>query len=391
MVNVFASRCVIPIQVTVPGESFRAYIPPALPPDPALDLNPLLGLLEKASTALGRLDGLNAVLPSTDVFIYQYVRKEALLSSQIEGTQSSFSDLLLFEHEMAPGVPLDDVREVSNYVGAMEHGLKRLAEGFPLSARLWRELHEVLLRSGRGQKQAPGEFRTSQNWIHGSRPGNAEFVPPPHQEVMRCIGDLEKFLHQETSDLPTLIKAGLAHVQFETIHPFLDGNGRLGRLLVVLFLVSRGMIAKPLLYISLYLKANRSTYYALLQKVRFSGAWEEWLEFFLNGVIETANQACHAAERTLALFSDDRARIAQVARRGPTMLRVHEVLQKEIIGNVPKLSELSGLTQPTVQSALIGLGTLGIVREISGRQRNRIYVYERYLEIMSEGTQPLPR
>ncbi len=389
MVSDRRDRLVIPKRVSVAGEPFNAFVPPPLPPRPPLDLPPLLPLLEKASTALGRLDGLNAVLPSTDIFIYQYVRKEALLSSQIEGTQSSYSDLLLFELEMAPGVPLDDVREVSNYVAAMEHGLRRLSDGFPLSSRLLREVHEVLLRSGRGAKKQPGEFRTSQNWIGGSRPGNAEFVPPPHDEIANCVAALESFIHDDVHSLPILIKAGLVHVQFETIHPFLDGNGRVGRLLVALYLIAKGLLAKPLLYLSLYLKTNRAAYYALLQRVRFEGAWEEWLEFFLQGIFETADQACRTAERTLRLFAEDRSKIAQVPRRGPTMLRVHEILQREIVSTVPRLAATSGLTQPTVLSALQALAKLGIAKEATGRRRNRVFVYERHLQIMNEGTQPI--
>ncbi len=227
------------------GENVRAFVPPALPPDPPLDISPELhDLLEKANRGLGRLDGVARLFPDPDLFLYMYVRKEALLSSQIEGTQSSFSDLLLFENKEVPGVPMDDVKEVSNYVAAMNHGLERLRGGFPLSLRLLKEIHGILLSKGRGHAKAPGEFRTSQNWIGGSRPGNAAFVPPPPNKVMECMGALEKFLHDEPVKTPLLVKAALAHVQFETIHPFLDGNGRAGRLLITLLMCAEGALAQ---------------------------------------------------------------------------------------------------------------------------------------------------
>ena len=258
----------------------RAYIPPPLPPRPALDLELLYEKLEAANRALGRLDGVTSILPDTPLFLYMYVRKEALLSSQIEGTQSSLSDLLLYESDIAPGVPIDDVLEVSNYVAAMNLGLQRIRERVPNSNRLLREIHGVLLSKGRGSRKDPGEFRRSQNWIGGTRPGNARFVPPPPDKVADCMGDLEKYIHEKSKRLPLLIRAALAHVQFETIHPFLDGNGRLGRLLITLMLQAEGVLREPVLYLSLFLKTHRDTYYDLLQQVRKSGDWEVWLEFF---------------------------------------------------------------------------------------------------------------
>jgi Fic family protein len=227
-------------------------------------------------------------LPNTQLFIYLYVRKEAVLSSQIEGTQSSFTDLLLYENDEAPGVPLEDVEEVSSYVAAVNHGLKRLREGFPLSLRLIREIHEVLLSTGRGSDKTPGEFRRSQNWVGGSRPGNVLFVPPPPERVMECMSALEKFLHDDPVRMPALIKVALTHVQFESIHPFLDGNGRLGRLLITFLLCVEGALSQPILYLSLYFKSHRQDYYDLLQKVREEGDWESWGRFFLNSVLETA-------------------------------------------------------------------------------------------------------
>ena len=258
---------------------------------------------------LGRLDGVSTLLPDEALFLYAYVRKEAVLSSQIEGTQSSLSDLLLFELEEATGVPLDDVREVSNYVAALEHGLPRLRENFPLSNRLIREIHGVLLSSGRGRNKTPGEFRRSQNWIGGSRPGNASFVPPPHTTVPDCMTAFERFLHAKDDGLPVLLRAGLAHLQFETIHPFLDGNGRVGRLLITLLLCHAGLLRQPLLYLSLYFKQHRSDYYDLLNHVRRTGDWEAWLAFFLEGVKQTAEGAVSTAKRLSRMFQDDRKRI----------------------------------------------------------------------------------
>ena len=268
----------VPLPSTA-GENARAFVPHLLPPDPPLVLDAeIQELVEKAMLALGRLDGLTTALPDPTLFLYSYIRKEAVLSSQIEGTQSSLSDLLLFEVEGVSGVPLDDVQEVSNYVAAMSYGLKRLEE-LPLSLRLLKEIHGVLLAKGRGSKQEPGEFRRSQNWVGGTRPGNAKFVPPPADHLLECLGALEKFLHNDPVKTPLLIKAALAHVQFETIHPFLDGNGRLGRLLITFLFCAEGTLSEPLLYLSLYFKQYREQYYDLLQSVRLTGDWEAWLRF----------------------------------------------------------------------------------------------------------------
>ncbi|CCB67858.1 MULTISPECIES: Fic family protein [unclassified Hyphomicrobium] len=372
------------------GERVRCYVPRPLPPDPQLDLTRLMGRITRADQALGRLDGVASILPSTGLFVFMYVRKEALLSSQIEGTQSSFSDLLLFENEETPSVPFDDVEEVSNYVVAMKHGLKRLAEGFPLSLRLIREMHEKLLTSGRGSGKQPGEFRSSQNWIGGTRPGNAIFVPPPPEKVIACLGDLEKFLHDRES-YPVLIRAALAHVQFETIHPFLDGNGRLGRLLITLMLCEEQTLSEPILYLSLYLKKNRARYYELLQLVREKGDWETWLEFFLDGVVETAEQGADTARRMLALFNKDKEKISTLGRATASALRVHGELQKAPLLSVPIMAKRLKLSQPTVQKSLDHLTDLGIVQEITGKRRSRLYQYTKYLRILDEGTEPLRR
>jgi Fic family protein len=346
-------------------------------------------LLEQATQALGRLDGLASMLPDLTLFIYAYVRKEAVLSSQIEGTQSSLSDLLLFESDQAPGVPLSDVEEVSHYVAALNHGLDRMSGGFPLSLRLIREIHGVLLSKGRGSDKEPGEFRRSQNWIGGTRPGNAAFVPPPPDFVPECMNTLELFLHDERTNLPVLIKAGLVHVQFETIHPFLDGNGRLGRLLITLLLCAAGVLRAPILYLSLYFKQHRSTYYELLDRVRAKGDWEVWLEFFLTGVRDTATQGAAAAQRILEIFAEDLRKIEELGRPAASALRVFEHLQRNPIISIPGAAAKIGASAPTVAKSVEHLRRLGIVREKTGLQRHRLFVYQAYLAILNEGTEPI--
>lgn len=371
------------------GESVRAFVPAPLPPAPPLDFDAgLQRALETATLALGRLDGVSTLLPDTSLFLYTYVRKEAVLSSQIEGTQSSLSDLLLFELEEAPGVPREDVVEVSNYVAALEHGLARLRGGFPLSNRLVREIHGVLLARGRGSGKSPGEFRRSQNWIGGTRPGNAHYVPPPHTAVEDCMAALERFLHAEDG-LPVLVRAGLAHVQFETIHPFLDGNGRVGRLLITFLLCHAGVLREPLLYLSLHFKQHRAAYYELLDQVRREGDWESWLVFFLDGVRETADGAVATARRLATMFQDDRRRIEPAGRRAGSALRVHEALKAHPLLSLPAMSERTGLSFPAASSAIDLLLELGIARELTGKRRNRLFLYDKYLAILNEGTEPL--
>ncbi len=370
-------------------ETVRAFVPPPLPPDPPVRLEGLQLLLEQANQSLGRLDGLASVLPNLSLFIYAYVRKEAVLSSQIEGTQSSLSDLLLFENDEAPGVPLNDVQEVSNYVAALNHGLERLRGGFPLSLRLIREIHEILLSKGRGSGKQAGEFRQSQNWIGGTRPGTAAFVPPPPELVLDCMGALELFLHEERADLPMVIKAGLVHVQFETIHPFLDGNGRLGRLLITFLLCAAGVLREPILYLSLYFKQHRAEYYDLLDRVRARGDWEAWLAFFLTGVRDTADQAAAAARRILSVFEEHRRKIDALGRPAASVLRVFEHMQRNPIVSIPATAVSIGISAPTVAKSLEHMQRLGILREITGRQRHRLFVYDAYLSILSEGTEPL--
>jgi Fic family protein len=373
---------------TAGGERVRAFVPAPLPPVPPLVFEgELQRALEAAVLAVGRLDGVSTLLPDKALFLYTYVRKEAVLSSQIEGTQSSLSDLLLFELDEAPGVPLDDVVEVSNYVAALDHGLTRLREGFPLSNRLIREIHGVLLSRGRGSGKAPGEFRRSQNWIGGSRPGTAVFVPPPPMAVPDCMSALERFLHAEGDGLPVLVRFGLAHVQFETIHPFLDGNGRVGRLLITFLLGHAGMLHEPLLYLSLYLKQHRAVYYELLDRVRREGDWEAWLAFFLHGVRETAEGAVATAQRLGAMFQEDRRRIEATGRRAGSALRVHEALKARPILSLTAVCDATGLSFPAAGSAMDLLIDLGIARELTGKRRNRLFAYETYLAVLNEGTE----
>lgn len=384
-----ANRIGTYLTVRHPGETVRAFLPPPLPPDPALDVGRLYPKLERANQALGRLDAMSRILPSPDLFLFMYVRKEALLSSQIEGTQSSLSDLLLFEADEWGVENFDDVVEVSNYLSALKHGLERLRGEFPLSLRLICEMHERLLSRGRGSSKQPGEFRSSQNWIGGTRPGNALFVPPPPDRLMECLGSLETFLHRKDLYSP-VIRAGLAHAQFETIHPFLDGNGRLGRLLITLMLVEDSVLQEPVLYLSLYLKTHRSQYYDMLELVRTKGDWEAWLEFYLDGIIEVSDQGVSTAKRLLTLFNEGEARIEGLGRAAASARRVHLEMQRNPILSVPQASARLGVSQPTIQAALEKLQGLGLVDEITGMRRNRLYRYTRYLEILEEGTEPLP-
>lgn len=378
------------VTISTVGEPCRAFVPDPLPPRPPLAISPALrGLADEALLGLGRLDSISALLPDTSLFLYMYIRKEAVLSSQIEGTQSSLADLLLFEMDAVPGVPLDDVREVANYVAALQHGLRRLRESFPLSLRLLREIHGILLAGSCGAEMEPGEFRRSQNWIGGTRPGTARYVPPPPERLMECLGPLERFLHDEPERLPVLYKAALAHVQFETIHPFLDGNGRLGRLLIVLLLVNEGVLRQPLLYLSLYFKTHRQEYYDLLQNVRTSGDWEGWLGFFMTAVKETTAKAVETAKRLGRLADEDRERIRLMGRAAGSALRVHHVLLQRPLLSGPAICELTGLWPGTVNSVLKRLQEMRLLREMTGKRRNRIYGYAQYIDILSQGTEPL--
>jgi len=372
---------------SIGGETVRAFIPNPLPPLPALELsNRRQHLLERATVALGRLDSVTLLLPDPHIFLYAYVRREAVLSSQIEGTQSSLAQLLLFEMEQAPGVPLDDVREVSNYVAALNHGLQRLQDNFPLSTRLIREMHGILLAQGRGSDKSPGEFRRSQNWIGGTRPGNAHFVPPPPEHVEDSMTQLERFVHDSGNPYPTLVKAALAHVQFETIHPFLDGNGRIGRLLIAFILHHDRLLSQPLLYLSLYFKQHRQEYYRLLDLVRIEGDWEAWLDFFLEGVEQIASNAVDTAKRLLSLFQQDEQKVQISGRSASTTLRVFRVLCEHPLTTLNRVCESTGLSFPAVSKGMQQLEQLHIVSEITGHQRNRVFAYKQYLSILNEGT-----
>ena len=369
---------------TAGPESFQAFLPHPLPLDPPLNLSSIMRVYEKANRELGRLDSIVESLPNPDHFLYMYVRKEAVLSSQIEGTQSSLSDLLLFENEAAP--PKDgDVEEVSNYVKAMRYGLERIKGGFPLSNRLIREIHKVLIENARGGHKEPGEFRRSQNWIGGSRPGNAVYVPPPPHEAAGAMSDLENFFHEKRPDIPPLLKAGLVHAQFETIHPFLDGNGRLGRLLITFILCSENVLTQPLLYLSLYFKEHRTFYYELLQKTRTEGDWEAWIEFYLEGVGEVSIQAREAAKRILALFEEDRKKIVSLGKAAGTCLKIHEFLKEKGILPFKHAIARTELSYPAISKAVKSMEKLGIVREANRNKTNRMIIYEPYLKIISEG------
>jgi len=376
--------------VSTVGEQVRAFVPVPLPPSPPIDWSPALRQrFDDALVALGRLDSVTLLLPDVSLFLYTYVRKEAVLSSMIEGTQSSLSDLLLFEMEEQPGVPLDDVREVSNYVAAMDHGLARLRDGFPLSLRLLREVHQKLLADGRGGASNPGEFRTSQNWIGGTRPGNAAFVPPPPQQVTACMGALERFLNDQPEPTSPLLKTALAHVQFETIHPFLDGNGRLGRLLITLILCERQVLREPMLYLSLFFKTHRHAYYDLLNRVRIEGDWEAWLDYFAEAVAVTAGQAVDTVQRLDALACQDRVRIQSLRRAAGSALRVHHELLRRPVVTSRTLEKQTGLSHVTVNQTLDHLCRLGLTKELTGHKRNRVFSYSAYLAILNEGTEPL--
>jgi Fic family protein len=371
-----------------PGPAaYRAFVPAPLPPAPPLAFDGRLEqLLERAAVSIGRLDGIGRLLTNADEFLYSYVRKEAVLSSQIEGTQSSLADLLLHENAAAPGTPLADVQEVSNYVAAVNRGLEMLAT-LPLSLRVVREIHRVLVTGTRGEHKTPGEFRKSQNWIGGSNPSNAFFVPPPPHEVMPALDNLEKFIHSDVTS--ALLRTGLAHAQFETIHPFLDGNGRVGRMLITLMLVDAGCISRPWLYMSLHFKRNRDAYYGALQRVRTDGDWEGWLSFYLDGLAAVASEATAKIEALLTLFNKDRATI-QGSRGGSiyqaaaaaSNLAVFDHLRQRVMIAIPETATATGLSKPTVARALTDLATMGIAREVTGGVRNRLFAYDTYLKLL---------
>lgn len=377
------------VTVSTVGERVEAYIPPPLPPRPVIQMESLYRPLEIANRAVGRLNGVVSTLPDPRLFLSMFCRKEALLSSQIEGTMSSLSDLLLFENGHKPSGPSEDAQEVANYIAAMEHGLSRLHGGFPVSLRLIRDIHRILLAGHRGASKQPGEFRRSQNWIGGTRPGNAAYVPAPPEHVPNLMSDLETYFHTHGQMLPELVVSGLIHAQFETIHPFFDGNGRLGRLLITLLLCSNGILDEPILYLSLYFKTHRERYYELLDRVHSRGDWEAWLVFFLESIAETSTQAADAANEILGQFLEDRRKIENIGRAAGSALRVHHQLQWTPLSSIANLAQQLKMSDPAVNRSLDHLVEIGVVREITGKRRRRLYAYTNYLDILRRGTEPI--
>ncbi len=369
----------------------RAFVPDPLPPRaPSLRTDELLGPLDRASNAVGRLQGVAGALPDPDLFLYWCVFREAVLSSQIEGTRSSLSELLLFDARRPTEVgPLADQTDVSNVVRATNHAFRRLREGFPVSSRLIREIHAVLLSSGRGSRKDPGHFRRSQVWIGGTSPENAHFVPAPHDLVPVLISQFEHFFHGPARDMPPLIAAALLHAQFETIHPFLDGNGRVGRLLITLVLCERGVLDEPLLNLSLFLKARRSEYYERLNAVRTDGDWEGWCRFFLEGVAVTSAQVIAAAGELQRLFARDRTRIERLGRSAGSTLRVHDALRRRPVTDIASVVRRTHLSRPTVARAIKLLSRIGIVSRVDGRRRGAVFCYEDFVRILDAGAEPL--
>lgn len=371
------------------GIACQAFVPMPLPPLPALDLSgKLQARLNEALIALGRLDAISTLLPDAKLFLYSYVRKEAVMSSQIEGTQSSLSDLMLYEMEGQPGVPMDDVQEVSCYVNALTLGVERIRQGQPISFRLMTEVHQALMTSGRGVLRGPGEFRRNQVWIGGHRADEATFVPPPANQIADCWAALEQFINDLPDPTAPVIKAALAHVQFETIHPFMDGNGRLGRLLIPLILVEAGVLKEPLLYLSVFFKQYRDSYYRLLQQVRLTGDWEAWLLFFVDAIAATANQAVTTAQQLNQLLAADKARLAELGRLAGSATQILDALFAHPISNIAALTRATGLTAATIGKALDAMeNTLGMVHELTGQKRNRVYAYSAYIDILNQETQ----
>ncbi len=376
------------VKCSITSETYHAFVPNPLPPKPDLSLSEFSSLLEKANQAIGELNGVVEISVNPDVLNYMYVRKEAVLSSQIEGTQSTLDDLLKYESDQIQGIPVDDASEVSSYVAALNYGLKRIEEDFPLSLRLIKEIHRILLANTRGKTKSPGEFRASQNWIGGTRPGNARFVPAPPDKLMSVLGDLEIFMNKD-DEIPNLIKAALIHVQFETIHPFLDGNGRLGRLLITFFLCVKGVLNSPFLYLSLFFKKNRTLYYDALNGVRKDGDWENWIKFFLEGVIETANDAKSTLIAIQNIFSSDIERIKTLKRASDSALKVFTVFQKKPLLTVAEIVNAIGSTKPTVIKSLNHLIDLGIIENNSEKKWGQIYTYKKYTDLLSTNVDPL--
>jgi Fic family protein len=378
-------------RTTVGGEQVAAFVPLALPPEaPALVLDTALGArLRAAEQALVRLELAGEMVPSLDWFIYAFVRKEAVVSSQIEGTQATLVDLLTFEANAAEhSAPSADVEEICNYLDALSYSRAQLADarGLPLSMRLLSETHRRLMQGVRGAEKLPGEVRRSQNWIGGSRPGNAAYVPPPPHALSDVLGAFEKYLHS-ADELPPLVRAGLLHVQFETIHPYLDGNGRIGRLLVTLLLEHWKLLDKPLLYLSLFFKRHRDEYYRLLTAVRVDGDWEAWLDFFLDGVATIADEAVASARELFALIANDRTRILEHQNMSVVALRLFELLPRHPVLTVASVMKLVDTTKPTAGRAIDLLASAGVLHETTGKKRDRSFTYQHYLDRLKVGTE----
>ena len=367
-------------------ESYKCYIPKKLPPNPQVAVEKLYHLLDQANVALGELNGIRTNLPNASLFLHTFTRKEAILSSQIEGTQSSLSDFLLFESRAKGAKKNDDDIEVANYISAMDYGLQKI-KSLPLSRRLFCDIHKKLLKSGRGKEKTPGQFRTSQNWVGGTRPGNAVYVPPPPEHVAESFGELELFLHNKKILLPHLIKSAMVHVQFETIHPFLDGNGRLGRLIITLMLCETGLLKEPLLYLSLYFKTHKKRYYNLLQTVRQTGDWESWIEFFLKGVVYTAHQAFKTAQDIVSLFEKDEEKIKALKKDTAGVLKTYNYLKKHPVSNTKNIVQVSGASLQTVLKSLRTLEHIGLAKELTGKYNNKVFVYKNYIDIINKGTE----
>lgn len=366
-------------------QGYEAFIPAPLPPRPPIRISGKLQvLLSDATLALGRLDGSIHTLPNPDLFVLMYVRKEAVLSSQIEGTESSLQDVLAAEAKVLDSTTPQDVNEVLNYISAMNYGLRRVKE-LPVSVRLIKELHERLMKGVRGSHLSPGETRRSQNWIGpgGASLKEALFVPPPPEEIATALGSLENFIHAESS-MPFLLQIGLAHAQFETIHPFLDGNGRIGRLLITFLLAEREILEKPVLYLSHFMKRNRQEYYERLQRIRDEGDWEGWLEFFLLGVAEVSGEATETARKILALREDHRTAIAaNLGRAAGNGHRVLEMLYRTPIINVKSVSDMTKTSFAAANELVKKLVGIGVLEEMTGQRRNRSFRYAEYIELFA--------
>lgn len=371
---------------TAHGETVRAFVPHPLPPvDPPLVIEGELA--DRHAAALAAIELLRvagAMVPDPGWFLYGFVRKEAVLSSQIEGTQATLRDVATFEATSSTDRP-DDVEEVCNYVDGLNHARTAITDpsGLPLSTRLLCDVHRILMRGVRGEDKLPGEVRRSQNWIGGTRPGNARFVPPPHEEVAAALAALEKWMHSE-DPLPPLVKAGLAHVQFETIHPFLDGNGRIGRMLITLLVEHWGLLDQPLLYLSVAFKSRQQEYYARLAAVRTEGDWEGWTAFFLECVAEAAGDGVRIAQAIHELIGRDRNRVVRHKRATLVAVQLLDLLPSNPVLTVPRASELLGITAPPARKAIELLEDLEVLRETTGKQRDRVYAYHAYLDLLTE-------